>query len=1188
MVRKTRGRRVIQDSSSPIGSDTEPGGVSKTPSLARSAPSPADDWDPESPAAEILETQDHHSTAPNGFSVKIPQSAIDKAEYASYHESQLTQHTSATWPIVSPSKDTSDRSVRRSNKLQGTLNQASASQQLRQSLQLSQLKRLEGLESPTNVSHQVEVPASSDLKQDSNPGPSDKNSDSIIQESSSAVDPSLQKSQASQSASTAHIDLGQAYLNGSHSVSDNLLSSAQSVFDDFAPDGTHSQSLKPIEAANPSTQASSPWAFQTQIPAIQPLQSQQSQSRKSHRKPSTPKLGIFKPHQNHLGLAVRSPNSRAPTQKSLGSPIKMDVPAVRQSPRLQGATLASGSRSPRPSPRPQPREQLRRAMSPQKADEEGQPTALTIGGSTHSYGSHLTPDARPTHQSRLSHEYTSEQPQPHYEQALSSDLTPQSPIYDNALGASALPIQQSIEEEPSSSAEEHNSIASKASSSQVSLQNERTVPQVDGISLPEVPVIGPAEYAIPLPAEGRIQSVYSELIRAKKKLIMKFIHRRDSVGTANGHPNRTVERNEMNELMELLNNVVTHLDLGLPGSATQYSIRPDEAPAYAQYAGSKFVFLGHLIDILMRVDCTLIIACKAGQSQDLLVNYLKKKGVRVHRFDRPGSSRSVTPDIHQATLKVDVISTSSDFETNVSPRPALLIAFDSSFDSQDPHIRRIRELNSQGRHRLLPVLHLLVQNSSEHVDRCLRRAMPSPQRLKLLVRATFQARSNLGGSPTYVPAIGDEPEGRPMDIHDLQRGVKKSPNRKLNMVAAIVAQAALSTDYEDKWTLGDMPPIEYEELEDTPPKSSRVTTTANTATATPRDGRARSRTPLSRAGTPSGRKRLLDVESASSALSKRVRLSPARDLTPTVEAVREHDMIEHLREQLKSLTSELATEKEARLKAEEARDHAQKRVDDYNRDHEALLRRYEKRRAKTRELDMQIKQLQTTADFNKTKHDRTVDNNNKLKEQVAQLKTDLTTAREDLKKEGGDVAALEDAREEARIAKESNTKLEKSIDSTKRDFEFTRQQYQQASNRAAELGGENNELEEQIAALKIQASDEKRKLREMNSKTAQQKDLAKIGQLEQENRAMQVMIKKMEEKMKVLEKGRGVQTRGSSVQPPGSPGVGQAPGYGTRSRQGSPAPGTVLSASRDAREALHVGPSGRDRVSGLRNERQAG
>ncbi|KAI9881725.1 MAG: hypothetical protein M1823_006564, partial [Watsoniomyces obsoletus] len=218
----------------------------------------------------------------------------------------------------------------------------------------------------------------------------------------------------------------------------------------------------------------------------------------------------------------------------------------------------------------------------------------------------------------------------------------------------------------------------------------------------------------------------------------------------------------------------------------------------------------------------------------------------------------------------------------------------------------------------------------------------------------------------------------------------------------------------------------------------------------------------------------------------------------------EYEVIEQLRDQLRAVTAELATEKGLRLKAEDDRDRLQKRVNDYVRDHSALMHRYEKRQEKIRELDKQIKQFQTVAEFNKMKHEKTVETNTKLKEQVERLKGELTAARDDLKKEGGGVGALEEAREQARVAKESNAKLEKSVENTKRDFEFTRQQYQEASSRAAELGGQNSELEEQVQALKIQASDEKRRLREMNLQSAQKKDLAKIESLEQENRGMQV------------------------------------------------------------------------------------
>jgi hypothetical protein len=851
----------------------------------------------------------------------------------------------------------------------------------------------------------------------------------------------------------------------------------------------------------------------------------------------------------------------------------MDNAAVRRSPRLPSASLAAGTRSPRPAP-------LRRALSPQQGDDEPRPR--TAHSQPPSFGPHLTPDARPS-PSRQNNSFIAERAYNENSFAMSANRQPTE--YDSTTIMPSLPIQPSIEDDPTSSTEEHNSIASKASSSQVSLSNEYQIPQVDGISLPLTPVIGPSEYAVPLPAEGKIQSSYTDLIKAKRNTLLKFVHRRDSVGSANGRPSRTTERNQMIELMDLLHDTVTHFDLSLPGSVTQYSIDTEQAAIYAQYAGSKFVFLEHLLDILKSVDFSLIIACKPGRVQNLLVEYLKMKHIRLHHFDQPGSARAVTPEIRQATLKVDVISTTLNYEINVSPQPRLMLAFDSTFDAQNSHIARIRELHSSGRNRLLPVLHLLVQNSSEHVDRCLRKAMPSPQRLKLLVRATYQARNNLGGPPTYVPMSTDDPEGRAMDMHDLQKAVRKSPNRKLGMIGAVVARAALAEDFQSAWNL-EMPELVYEDLEESPTKSSRVTTAAGTATATPRDGRARSRTPLSRAGTPSGRKRLLDVEGASSMLSKRVRLSPMRELTPTAETARGGVEIEQLREQLREVTARLAEEKALRLKTQDDLDSARVQIQTLHEDHRMLANHWESSRKRAHKLKNNIKNFEAAAAFNKTKHEKTVENNVKLKAEIAELKTDLAAARDDLKKAGGDIAALEEAREAAREAQASNVKLTKRVESTKNESEYARQLYQDASEKAAALGLQNSELEEQVAALTIKASDEKLKLRELNARERTQQDAARIAQLEQEARAIQVVLKKEQEKVKLLEKGRGVQTRGSSVQPPGSPGINQTPGYGTRSRQGSPAPGGVMSSARDAREAMHSGgPSGRDRVSGLRNER---
>ena len=871
-------------------------------------------------------------------------------------------------------------------------------------------------------------------------------------------------------------------------------------------------------------------------------------------------------------------------------PSNMDAPAVRNSPRLRTATPVTNAKSPQP-----PTPEIARARSPLKDDNKASATSPLARSRplVASYGSTLSPSsaAEPPIQQITN--------QPHAlaelfgeGAAMPSGLSPQTSGYDTAIGFSALPIQQSIEEEVPSSADEPDASDSKNSSSQQSLQHEREVPQVDGLSLPLQPVFGPAEYAIALPAEGKIQSAYIDTINAKKKTILKFIHRAGSVLSGSGSPRHTHQRNEMNELIDRLHDTTTHFDLGLPGFATQDSIRSEKAMKYAQYAGSKFAFLGELVAMLQNVDCSIVIASKAGHVQDLLYDFLRMKPVRVQRHNRPGSARSVTPEVHRALLKIDLVSTTSDLELLLSQSPILVIAFDCSFDNQSPQIRRIRELNSHGRDQLLPVVHLLVSNSSEHIDRCLRKSMPSPQRLKVLVRATYQARANLGGLPTYVPHSSDEPAGRSMDSQDLNRGIRKSPSRKMKEIARIVSLGALSEDFERYWTPGAMSDVQYDELDDTPPKISRAATGANTAAATPRDARARSRTPISRAqsktpvsraGTPSGKKRLLHVDDPVAVLAKRQRLTPMLDATPVPEAKIQLEL-HHLREQLKSTQSELATEREVRLKAEESLAYTKQRLEEWTNSHADMLRRYEKRREEIRRFDRENKHLKAAAESNKTRSERTTEATTKLKEQVTQLKTELSTARDDLKKEGGDTAVLEQAREETRAAKEKVTSMERSLENTKRDFEFTRQQYQDASNRAAELATSNTELEEQVERLKVLASDEKRRLYQININNAQKRDQGAIEKLELEKRGMNVLIRKMEEEIKTSKKGRtGVQTRGSSAQPTGSPSV-----HGTRSRQGSPSMNTVMSASRDAREALyghgHAGPGARDPVNRLKNE----
>ena len=94
------------------------------------------------------------------------------------------------------------------------------------------------------------------------------------------------------------------------------------------------------------------------------------------------------------------------------------------------------------------------------------------------------------------------------EPALVSSIAPAVSVYNSALGSSALPLHPSIED-------------------------EQSLHQVTRPSLPSSPILGPGEYVVPLPAEGKIKDHYLECIRAKRRSLMKFTRNPKSTGRAN-------------------------------------------------------------------------------------------------------------------------------------------------------------------------------------------------------------------------------------------------------------------------------------------------------------------------------------------------------------------------------------------------------------------------------------------------------------------------------------------------------------------------------------------------------------------------------------------------------------------------------------------------------------------------------
>ena len=511
------------------------------------------------------------------------------------------------------------------------------------------------------------------------------------------------------------------------------------------------------------------------------------------------------------------------------------------------------------------------------------------------------------------------------EPGLSTSYNPRRKVYETMTGINSIPIHQSIEEDPP----EHLSMDNAAPELprlqiQQSVENERSVPHSGGFALPTRPIFEEAEYAISLPAEGRVQAIYHNAIKNKKKAILKFIRKQESSGSRSQR--KTNERNEMAQLMGQLNDIVTHIDLGLDDSATQYSLQSEENARYAPYAGSKFAFLNHLLNHLSGKDCSIVIVARGDRTQDLLEGYLRCKGVVYHRPSQ--GSRASTPKIGLVPmLKVVLLTAWSSASLNLTQSPTVIIAFDSSFDIHDPLIKTLRDCLDKS--TPVPVVHLLVMNSSEHVDACIPQQLPSPQRFRLLVRATYQARNNLGGGPSIIPQ-GDELSGKnPVNLLELQTVVKKSPERRLEMIASAVATAITSIDFRSNWTVESMPELELDEWDDSPFKSERT----------------RSVTPLSRAGTPN-RKRFLvsnrctivfeqadtwkDVDGSSSNMAKRQRLTPLHDVAHVTEQATDAIVqLEILRTELAQLHEQLADEGRLRTGLEDRHKALQLQLDEH-------------------------------------------------------------------------------------------------------------------------------------------------------------------------------------------------------------------------------------------------------------------
>jgi chromosome segregation ATPase len=197
---------------------------------------------------------------------------------------------------------------------------------------------------------------------------------------------------------------------------------------------------------------------------------------------------------------------------------------------------------------------------------------------------------------------------------------------------------------------------------------------------------------------------------------------------------------------------------------------------------------------------------------------------------------------------------------------------------------------------------------------------------------------------------------------------------------------------------------------------------------------------------------------------------------------------------------------------------------------ESLQHRYETRTKDLHKLRQERDRLLETKTTAEQRLQRQKEEMSKLKDERTELRHDLEKAREALKAGGGDMAELEKAREEIRRLTKENASLERKSEYEHKQAEYTREQYQTASNVAAQSGTELRTLKEENEALRRKVAGEASRLRELNIKSDESRHLARIAELEALLSSREDLLHRKEDELREIRRNRP-STRSTSTQP---------------------------------------------------------
>ncbi|KAL6237575.1 hypothetical protein BDW75DRAFT_203686 [Aspergillus navahoensis] len=596
--------------------------------------------------------------------------------------------------------------------------------------------------------------------------------------------------------------------------------------------------------------------------------------------------------------------------------------------------------------------------------------------------------------------------------------------------------------------------------------------------------LGPSEFAVPLPMDSRVKDDYERVLQESKDALEIIFSGRKEI------PESELERAAplLQQALERLSNAATHPDINVADHMIGAESKYEQEASWADYSSAKFLLLNYLIKAASEHDIHLVIMIRGEKTQGIVERYLLGKGFSYTRSrEEMGSGTNVEVSMSKNALSFGVQLARSDGIMGTYKAPSAIIALDSSLNTKHPSVEHMRTTFARDGH-LLPVIRLMVANSSEHVELCYP-GPSTPKHLSKLLQYSEHLRDIVG------------------DLQDDALGVHEDANE--------IMTCLLSDNFNAFWSLPPVEPLREWFMDGSSQVEELSQPNVDTAIS----------------ATSLAQKRLFEEDSVEST-SKKLRLGESQVTSPfTVSSKAASQSLDgqiHILE--KNLIQMRTSNAADLLKLQKELAAAQTRLLERDGVLESLQHRYETRTKDLHNIRRQRDRLLETKEILEQRIKKQNEEITKLKDERAQLKQDLSQAREALKTGGGDMAELEKAREEIRRLKTENAALERKADVANKQAEYTREQYQTASNAAAHSGNELRTLRDENEVLKRKVAGEATRLRELNIQNDESRHLTRIRELESLLSVREDLLQKKEDELREIRKNRP-STRSTSTQP---------------------------------------------------------